>query len=683
MAIPKFLQDLSIISKLGDNPGTDNGLSSAGLRAKFDEAGIAIQNYINNTLIPSISGLFNPEEGLNMKNNISMGGHLVTGLGEPQDDGDAVSLGFANRNYGSAIKQNKDDIEKLNTDKLDKNKLPEAVNNALAQAKDSGEFDGKDGEDGLGMFCSNRDRLELDDYLALTDIVVPSGYMLKIGDLILMPNGDVERVTELVNQLDGATEVRTKSTGINLKGEDGEDGEDGGGDVMIVTVNGNTASHSASQISSHVKSGGTAIFKYGDAIYSYAGSDDVAGLSMFLAINGDAPELGVCVIGGNYVTYHTYEFANDYAKTLVVTVTGNVSSKSSQEIAAHVKAGGTVVLQRGENLYNFVNYSEDTRGACFMMVDPMDGEYLETATVSGTRVTFYTLPFATEAELDQKVSNPNFANVGQTIAVKSVDEDGKPTEWEAVDMPSGGGGSSTMIVTVDGNVNGSKASHTSLQIANHIKAGGMAVLELPGSSEICNFVNYNENDGYAVFIGADHMEESEYFEYLICGSSFFRNRLKSVDDILDEGRTIFPVTYFEGTGEEFSTGEGWEWDCGEGLFFNIEEPLVEGKTYSVIVDGVRYTAVAKKHEVFVPSLALEVSGMFRMYYYLVGMPGFETFNTSIYPYFWTEEGDTGLLMQSVSIGIEASATIKNEYLDMDAIVAAVVDALPSAEGGSY
>ena len=29
------------------------------------------------------------------------------------------------------------------------------------------------------------------------------------------------------------------------------------------------------------------------------------------------------------------------------------------------------------------------------------------------------------------------AQVGQTIAVKSVDENGKPTEWEAVDMPSG------------------------------------------------------------------------------------------------------------------------------------------------------------------------------------------------------------------------------------------------------
>lgn len=47
------------------------------------------------------------------------------------------------------IAQNKADIEKLNTDKLDAAKLPEAVNAALAQAKASGEFDGEPGKDGI------------------------------------------------------------------------------------------------------------------------------------------------------------------------------------------------------------------------------------------------------------------------------------------------------------------------------------------------------------------------------------------------------------------------------------------------------------------------------------------------------------------------------------------------------
>lgn len=46
------------------------------------------------------------------------------------------------------IAKNKEDIEKLSTGKLDAEKLPEAVNEALAQAKASGEFDGQDGQDG-------------------------------------------------------------------------------------------------------------------------------------------------------------------------------------------------------------------------------------------------------------------------------------------------------------------------------------------------------------------------------------------------------------------------------------------------------------------------------------------------------------------------------------------------------
>lgn len=37
------------------------------------------------------------------------------------------------------------------------------------------------------------------------------------------------------------------------------------------------------------------------------------------------------------------------------------------------------------------------------------------------------------------IPNPSTASVGQTIVVKSTDENGKPTEWEAVDMASGGG----------------------------------------------------------------------------------------------------------------------------------------------------------------------------------------------------------------------------------------------------
>jgi hypothetical protein len=34
------------------------------------------------------------------------------------------------------------------------------------------------------------------------------------------------------------------------------------------------------------------------------------------------------------------------------------------------------------------------------------------------------------------IPTPETATVGQTIAVKSVDENGKPSEWETVELPS-------------------------------------------------------------------------------------------------------------------------------------------------------------------------------------------------------------------------------------------------------
>lgn len=47
------------------------------------------------------------------------------------------------------VEENKEDIEKLNANKLDAEQLPEAIDTALAQAKESGEFDGVPGADGI------------------------------------------------------------------------------------------------------------------------------------------------------------------------------------------------------------------------------------------------------------------------------------------------------------------------------------------------------------------------------------------------------------------------------------------------------------------------------------------------------------------------------------------------------
>ena len=54
MALPRLLDDLIIIAKLGANPKLDNGLSTEQFRAKFDEAGLIIQTFLNDYLIPEL-----------------------------------------------------------------------------------------------------------------------------------------------------------------------------------------------------------------------------------------------------------------------------------------------------------------------------------------------------------------------------------------------------------------------------------------------------------------------------------------------------------------------------------------------------------------------------------------------------------------------------------------------------
>ena len=55
LAIPAFEADVDVIQKLDDEPNDVGGLSAAELKAKFDEAGNRIKTYLNETLVPSIS----------------------------------------------------------------------------------------------------------------------------------------------------------------------------------------------------------------------------------------------------------------------------------------------------------------------------------------------------------------------------------------------------------------------------------------------------------------------------------------------------------------------------------------------------------------------------------------------------------------------------------------------------
>jgi hypothetical protein len=99
MAIPAFTDDISFISKLGDNPGADNGLTTEEFRALFDAAPLALQNYINTVLIPAIAPLIDPTEGMTMRGALDMSGQKLYGLKTPYESTDAVPFGYANEKY--------------------------------------------------------------------------------------------------------------------------------------------------------------------------------------------------------------------------------------------------------------------------------------------------------------------------------------------------------------------------------------------------------------------------------------------------------------------------------------------------------------------------------------------------------------------------------------------------------
>lgn len=54
MALTEFQDDLNIIQKLDDEPNDVGGLTAAELKAKFDEAGLTIQNWLNTVLLPAL-----------------------------------------------------------------------------------------------------------------------------------------------------------------------------------------------------------------------------------------------------------------------------------------------------------------------------------------------------------------------------------------------------------------------------------------------------------------------------------------------------------------------------------------------------------------------------------------------------------------------------------------------------
>ena len=57
MALTPFNKDIEYIQKLDDEPNDVQGLTSAELKKRFDQAGMDIKAYLNDTLLPGLEAL--------------------------------------------------------------------------------------------------------------------------------------------------------------------------------------------------------------------------------------------------------------------------------------------------------------------------------------------------------------------------------------------------------------------------------------------------------------------------------------------------------------------------------------------------------------------------------------------------------------------------------------------------
>lgn len=105
--LPQFSEDMDIIQKLGDTPGTDNNLDWKQLQAKFDEAGNLIKTYLN-SIVPLLNAAFRNEgsviTGGTLIGDLDVHGNRLFGIDTPTADSDAASKKYVDSAVADAEK---------------------------------------------------------------------------------------------------------------------------------------------------------------------------------------------------------------------------------------------------------------------------------------------------------------------------------------------------------------------------------------------------------------------------------------------------------------------------------------------------------------------------------------------------------------------------------------------------
>ena len=287
------------------------------------------------------------------------------------------------------IAQNKQDIETLSRDKLDANKLPEAVNEALAQAQASGVFRGEQGEPGP---------------------VGPAGEAGQQG-----PKGDKGDKGDTGPQGPQGDPGVQGPTGAN--GEKGEKGDKGDkGDTGAAGANGVPATHSWNGTTLTITSASgtsSANLKGENGDKGDKGDKGDTGATGSQGPKGDKGDTGAA--------------GNDGKDGTSVTV------KSVSESTAD--GGSNVVTFSDGKTVTIKNGSKGSTGATGADgKTPVKGEdYFTEADKQEIAELVAELVDVPEGGGGSGAGIDVTASVGQTIVVEAVDENGKPTKWKSAE----------------------------------------------------------------------------------------------------------------------------------------------------------------------------------------------------------------------------------------------------------
>ena len=463
------------------------------------------------------------------------------------------------------ITQNKENIEKLDKNKLDANKLPEAINNALAQAQASGAFkgeqgepgpegpegpqgeigpagpsgsDGKDGKDAVSP-TAEIEPIEGGHRVTITDVNGPQSFEVMDGkdgessggvsswnDLTDKPFGSetTEGVVEFNGDLTDREYVDYGDGYVYVKVSDKVFTKDDVVGSIMYLIDGNGGEHSGPVTESDIVSMDGVVGVGPEPMHVISTKNELELLegyapltsgTWFLYLN-DSYIRSISCLTEQVESIKTidpkYLPENVSSDTLIVTILNGVSSHGSREMYAHIQSGGTVSLLVNNTYFTPVIINEDV--AHFTLLQD-DCTLLQYTIDEFCHVLYYETVLSDRSEVIKKIDSPQTANIGQTIVVESVDSAGKPIKWKCVDYTL------PLIVTLEyyaGSDRYGQPSHKAPQILEHISSGGHVVL-MTKTNEVCSLVHATSSE--VIFQSSIDSESRTFDRYWIGDDNTF------------------------------------------------------------------------------------------------------------------------------------------------------------------